>query len=78
MQTQVQKELIENAIERAKLFGMLNYLPDGNLTHTPFSLSPYSISNSELNEMIELTTHFSELMINVSQNWDFLEEHLKH
>ena len=77
MQTQVQKEFIENAIERAKLFGMLNYLPDGNLTHTPFSLSPYSISNSELNEMIDLTTHFSELMINVSQNWDFLEEHLK-
>jgi len=76
MQTQVQKKFIESAIERAKLFGMLNYLPSGKLTHSPFSLSPFSISNSELKEMTELTLHFSELMINVSQNWEFLEEHL--
>ena len=40
MQTQVQKESIENAIEQAKLFGMLKYLPEGELTHAPFSLSP--------------------------------------
>ena len=76
MQTQVQKEFFESAIERAKLFGMLNYLPSGKLTHSPFSLSPFSISNSELKEMTELTSHFSKLMIDVSQNWEFLEEHL--
>ena len=76
MQTQVQKESIENAIEQAKLFGMLKYLPEGELTHAPFSLSPYSISTSELLEMIELTPYFSELMINVSQDWGFLDETL--
>ena len=76
MQTQVQKESIENAIEQAKLFGMLKYLPEGGLTHAPFSLSPYSISTSELLEMIELTPYFSELMINVSQDWGFLDETL--
>ena len=76
MQTQVQKESIENAIEQAKLFGILKYLPDGELTHAPFSLSPYSISTSDLQEMIELTPYFSELMINVSQDWGFLDETL--
>ena len=76
MQTQVQKESIENAIEQAKLFGMLKYLPEGELTHAPFSLSPYSISTSDLQEMIELTPYFSELMINVSQDWGFLDETL--
>ena len=76
MQTQVQKESIENAIEQAKLFGILKYLPDGELTHAPFSLSPYSISKSDLQEMIELTPYFSELMINVSQDWGFLDETL--
>ena len=76
MQTQVQKESIENAIEQAKLFGMLKYLPEGGLTHAPFSLSPYSISTSDLQEMIELTPYFSELMINVSQDWGFLDETL--
>ena len=76
MQTQVQKEWIENAIERAKLLGMLNYLPNGELTHVPFSLSPFAISKSELKNMIKLTSYFNELMINVSQNWDFLHEHL--
>gem|GEM_PF-4325023 len=40
MQTQVQNETIENSIELAKLYGILKYLPDGQLTHAPFSLSP--------------------------------------
>ena len=76
MQTQVQKVTIENAIEKAKLYGMLKYLPDGQLTHAPFSLSPYAISADSLLEMTELTSHFSELMIRVSQDWSFLEQHL--
>ena len=76
MQTQVQNELIENSIETGKLFGMLKYLPDGQLTHAPFSLSPYSISAEDLHEMTELTSYFSELMIRVSQDWDFLDQHL--
>ncbi len=76
MQTQVQNELIENTIETGKLFGMLKYLPDGQLTHAPFSLSPYSISAADLHEMTELTSYFSELMIRVSQDWDFLDQHL--
>ena len=77
MQTQVQNELIENAIESGKLLGMLKYLPDGQLTHAPFSMSPYSISASDLQEMTELTSYFSELMIRISQDWAFLEHHLK-
>lgn len=76
MQTQEQKELVENAIELAQLHGILKYLPDGQLTHAPFSLSPYYITKSDLAEMTELTAAFSELMISVSQNWDFLEHHL--
>ena len=76
MQTQEQKELVENAIELAQLHGILKYLPDGQLTHAPFSLSPYCITKSDLAEMTELTAAFSELMISVSQNWDFLEHHL--
>lgn len=76
MQTQVQNESIENVIERAKLFGLLKYLPDGQLTHAPFSLSPYAISTADLDEMTGLTLYFSELMIHVSQDWDFLEDHL--
>ena len=44
----MQKEWIINAIERAKLFGMLNYLPGGELNHIPFSLSPFPISKSIL------------------------------
>ena len=76
MQTQVQNESIEIAIERAKLYGMLKYLPDGRLTHAPFSLSPYSISAADLQEMTELTSYFSELMIHVSQDWAFLDQYL--
>ena len=77
MQTQVQNETIENSIELAKLYGILKYLPDGQLTHAPFSLSPYKISAADLQEMTELTAPFSELMISISQNWDFLEHHLE-
>ena len=76
MQTQVQNESIEIAIERAKLYGMLKYLPDGRLTHAPFSLSPYSISAADMQEMTELTSYFSELMIHVSQDWAFLDQYL--
>ena len=76
MQTQVQNVSIEIAIEMAKLYGMLKYLPDGRLTHAPFSLSPYSISTADLQEMTELTSFFSELMIHVSQDWAFLDEYL--
>ena len=76
MQTQVQNESIENAIEMAKLYGMLNYLPDGQLSHAPFSLSPYSISAADLQEMTELTSYFSELMIRVSQDWAFIAQYL--
>ena len=72
----MQKEWIENAIERAKLFGMLNYYPGGELNHIPFSLSPFPISKSELKKTTKLTTYFNKLILNVSQNWDFLEEHL--
>ena len=53
MQTQVQNETIENTIELAKLYGILKYLPDGQLTHAPFSLSPYKISAADLQEMTE-------------------------
>ena len=77
MQTQVQNETIENTIELAKLYGILKYLPDGQLTHAPFSLSPYKISAADLQEMTDLTAPFSELMISISQNWDFLEHHLE-
>ena len=76
MQTQVQNESIEIAIEMAKLYGMLNYLPDGQLSHAPFSLSPYSISAADLQEMTELTSYFSELMIRISQDWEFLAQYL--
>ena len=68
---------IENAIELAKLYGILKYLPDGQLTHAPFSISPYKISAADLQEMTELTAPFSELMISISQNWEFLEHHLE-
>ena len=77
MQTQVEKDLIQNAIDAAKLLGILNYLPNGKLTHTPFSISPYTISESDLGKMTILTTYFNELMINVSNDWNFLEHYLK-
>ena len=77
MQTQVQNEWIKNTIELAKLYGILKYLPNGQFTHAPFSISPYKISGTDLHEMTELTAKFSELMISISRNWDFLEEHLE-
>ena len=77
MQTQEQKDLIQNAIEQAKLHGILKYLPEGDLTHTPFSLSPYTMTESVFEEMVELTVPFSELMIRVSRNTDFLAHHLE-
>ena len=77
MQTQEQKELIQNAIEQAKLHGILKYLPEGELTHAPFSLSPYTMTESVFEEMAELTVPFSELMIRVSRNTDFLAHHLE-
>ncbi len=77
MQTQEQKELIKNSIEQAKLHGILKYLPDGRLTHAPFSLSPYTMNESVFEEMAELTVPFSELMIRISRNTDFLVNHLK-
>ena len=67
---------MKKAIEMAKIFGMLKYLPEGKLTHVPFSLSPYSINEKVLDEMLELNPYFSELMIRVSQDWNFLEETL--
>ena len=76
MQTQVQNDSIENAIELAKIYGILNYLPDGQLSHSPFSLSPYSILASDLQEMTELTAYFSEMIIRVSQDWTFLDQYL--
>ena len=77
MQTQEQKDLIQNAIEQAKLHGILKYLPEGELTHAPFSLSPYTMTESVFEEMAELTVPFSELMIRVSRNTDFLAHHLE-
>ena len=77
MQTQEQKYLIKKAIEQAKLQGILKYLPDGELTHAPFSLSPYVMTESVFEEMAELTVPFSELMIRVSRNTDFLKHHLE-
>ena len=77
MQTQEQKDLIQNAIEHAKLHGILKYLPEGELTHAPFSLSPYTMTESVFEEMAELTVPFSELMIRVSRNTDFLAYHLE-
>ncbi|MBC8260027.1 MAG: glutathione synthase [SAR324 cluster bacterium] len=72
----MQKAIIDNTIEQAKLFGILKYLADGVLTHAPFSLSPYTISSTALQEMTSLTAPFSELMIAVSQDWDFLKYYL--
>ena len=77
MQTQEQKDLIQNAIEQAKLHGILKYLTEGELTHAPFSLSPYTMTESVFEEMAELTVPFSELMIRVSRNTDFLAHHLE-
>ena len=77
MQTQEQKDLIKNAIEQAKLHGILKYLTEGELTHAPFSLSPYTMNESVFEEMAELTAPFSELMIRVSRNPDFLAHHLE-
>ena len=77
MQTQEQKYLIQNAIAQAKLHGILKYLPEGELTHAPFSLSPYTMTESVFEEMAELTVPFSELMIRVSRNTDFLAHHLE-
>tara|TARA_B100000945_G_C20379485_1_gene596416 strand:+ start:77 stop:1480 length:1404 start_codon:yes stop_codon:yes gene_type:complete len=77
MQTQEQKDLIQNVIEQAKLRGIMKYLPNGELTHAPFSLSPYSMNQSVFEEMAELTIPFSELMIRVSRNTDFLAHHLE-
>ena len=59
MQTQEQKELIQYTTEHAKIFGILTYLPDGVLTHAPFSLSPYTMKKSVFEEMAELTVPFS-------------------
>ena len=77
MQTQEQKEFIQNAIEQVKLHGILKYLSDGKLTHAPFSLSPYTMTESVFEEMAELTAPFSELMIRVSRSPDFLAHHLE-
>ncbi len=77
MQTQEQKDLIQYAIEQAKLLGILKYLPKGELTHTPFSLSPYVMNESVFEEMAELTVPFNELMFRVSWNTDFLAHHLE-
>ena len=77
MQTQEQKDLIQNAIETAKLHGILNYLPGGKLTHAPFSLSPYIMNESFFEELSKLTVHFNELMIKVSRNTDFISHYLE-
>ena len=77
MQIQEQKDLIKNAIEQAKLLGILKYLPNGELNHAPFSLSPYAMTESVFKKMAELTAPFSELMIRVSRNTDFLIHHLE-
>jgi len=77
MQTQEQKELIQYAIEQAKLNGILKYLPEDVLTHAPFSLSPYTMNESAFEEMAELTLPFNELMIRVSRNTDFIAHHLE-
>ena len=71
MQTQEQKELIQNTIEQAKLHGILKYLPEGELTHAPFSLSPYTMTVSVFEEMEDLTVPFNELIIRVSRKYRF-------
>ena len=77
MQIQEQKDLIQNTIEQAKLHGILKYLPEGELAHAPFSLTPYTMTHSVFEEMAELTVPFSELMIRVSRNTDFLAHYLE-
>jgi len=61
MQTQVQNETIENSIELAKLYGILKYLPDGQLTHAPFSLSPYKISAVDLQEKSQTSIDVTDM-----------------
>ena len=42
-----------------------------------FFLSPFSISQAELHEMQQLTEPFSEMMLRVSRDRDFIREHLE-
>ena len=68
---------LEEALDQAALNGLLRYDESGNLIHVPFSLSPFSISQAELHEMQQLTEPFSEMMLRVSRDREFIREHLE-
>ena len=68
---------LEEALDHAALNGLLRYDKRGNLIHVPFSLSPFSISQAELHEMQQLTEPFSEMMLRVSRDRDFICELLE-
>ena len=68
---------LEEALDQAALNGLLRYDESGNLIHVPFSLSPFSISKAELHEMQQLTEPFSEMMLRVSRDRDFIRELLE-
>ncbi len=68
---------LEEALDQAVLNGLLRFDEDKSLMHVPFSLSPCPILKEDLHLMQNLTEPFSEMMLRVSRDREFLRQILE-
>ncbi|MDG2197712.1 MAG: glutathione synthase [SAR324 cluster bacterium] len=70
-------EELQNIIDRAHYFGLLQKNLDGQLVHAPFSLTPYQLPTSLISQL-QIHTQWSSLLFwKVAQNSDFMRESLE-
>ena len=68
---------LRHIIDHAHFFGLLQKDPQGQLQHAPFSLTPYSLPQSTLQQLQTHTQWSSWLIWQVAQNQEFLREALE-
>jgi len=70
-------EALQDIVDSAYYFGLLQKNPHGQLVHAPFSLTPYQLPTSLITQL-QIHTQLSSLLFwNVAQSYDFLREILE-
>ena len=76
MQKHWSEERIQQALDFAKIQGILKYNSHGKLTHAPFTLSPSPIQKQHAHQLAKLTPIFQKMMVTLANEWNVIEESL--
>lgn len=76
MQEYWSDERIQQALDFAKIQGIIKYNPHGKLTHAPLTLSPSPIQKQHVEQLTQLTPIFQKMMVILANEWELIEESL--